>query len=221
LETRCAAGKQEAGEKEAHRLQTPNHRPIAPETLEYAYRNGIFPMGDPETGEIHWYQPDPRAIFDLDRFHAPRRLLKTVRGGEFTFTVNLAFGEVIRHCARSHQAEGMWITEEIIELYTRMHKLGKAHSVEAWSGGRLAGGLYGVAFGGAFMGESMFHIERDASKACLVYLVERLKSRGFVLLDTQFPTEHLAQFGISLISHRHYLRRLRAALALEHVRFTP
>jgi leucyl/phenylalanyl-tRNA---protein transferase len=194
-------------------------QPITPETLEFAYRNGVFPMGEPGTGEIHWYQPEPRTIVDLERFHAPRRLLKTIRSGKFTFTINQAFDRVIRNCARTEHPEGVWITEEIIALYTRMHELGKAHSVEAWAGGRLAGGLYGVALGGAFMGESMFHAERDASKACLVHLVERLKERGFVLLDTQFPTEHLARFGLVMVPHRHYLRLLKAALALEHARF--
>jgi len=197
------------------------HRPfeITPELLEHAYRMGVFPMGDPETGDVAWYQPQTRAIFDLDHFHVPRRLAQTLKSGRFSFTVNRAFGDVIRRCARPHMPDEMWITPEIIRIYEEMHRAGKAHSVEAWSGEALAGGLYGVALGGAFMGESMFHVERDASKAALVYLVARLRERGFTLLDTQFPTPHLSRFGIRMVSHRNYLQLLRQALALEGVRF--
>jgi len=189
--------------------------PIAVELLEAAYREGVFPMGDPATGAVSWYLSEPRAIIDLDDFHVPRRLAKTIRGGKFRFTIDRAFDQVIRRCAQRENGDGVWITPEIIDLYGRMHERGKAHSVEAWSGGRLAGGLYGVALGGAFMGESMFHAERDASKACLVHLVDHLKSRGFVLLDTQFPTPHLTQFGILLIPHKEYLARLGRALRLD------
>jgi len=188
---------------------------ITPMLLEAAYRQGVFPMGDPETGEISWYRPEPRTIFDLDGFHVPRRLAKTMRSGRFRFTVDQAFEQVIRSCTRSEDPEQVWISPEIIDLYCTMHTLGKAHSIEAWRGDALAGGLYGIALGGAFMGESMFHAERDASKACLVHLVERMRTRGFLLLDTQFPTEHLAQFGIVMIPHAEYERRLEEALALE------
>jgi leucyl/phenylalanyl-tRNA--protein transferase len=188
---------------------------ITPLLLEAAYRQGVFPMGDPETGETGWYRPEPRTILDLDRFHVPRRLGKTMRSGRFRFTVDQAFERVIRNCARSDEPDQVWISPEIIELYCTMHRLGRAHSVEAWRGDTLAGGLYGIALGGAFMGESMFHTERDASKACLVYLVEHLRTRGFLLLDTQFPTEHLAQFGILMIPHAEYERRLEEALAIE------
>ncbi len=192
---------------------------ITTEILEHAYRQGVFPMGDPETGEINWYQPEPRTVVNLEEFHVPRRLAKTVRSGKFRFTVDRAFREVMLRCGRWERPSEVWITPDIVDLYCEMHEMGKAHSVEAWQGERLAGGLYGIALGGAFMGESMFHRVRDASKACLVHLVERLRERGFVLLDTQFPTEHLGQFGLEFIPHEEYLKRLRKALALESVRF--
>jgi len=204
------------------RVGAPQTNPVTVELLEAAYRQGVFPMGDPETGDLAWYRPEPRTIIDLEGFHVSRRLGKTIRGGKFRFTVDQAFDEVIRRCARRESFRECWITPEIVDLYSRFHRCGKAHSVEAWvggdaaepcaAGGELAGGLYGVALGGAFMGESMFHAERDASKACLVYLVERLKSRGYVLLDTQFPTPHLARFGILILPHREYLARLDEAL---------
>lgn len=200
---------------------------ITVELLESAYRMGVFPMGDARTNRIQWYLPELRAIFDLDDFHVPRRLAKTLRSGRFQFTVNAAFEEVMRRCSRSRlltehsvlPVDEIWITPDIIRIYVEMHRFGKAHSLEAWEDGRLVGGLYGVALGGAFMGESMFHEARDASKACLVKLVERLRERGFTLLDTQFATEHLAQFGLLMVSHREYQRRLRQALALEQVTF--
>jgi leucyl/phenylalanyl-tRNA--protein transferase len=187
---------------------------ITPELLEAAYRQGLFPMGDPETGELRWYQPDPRAVFELDDFHVPHRLAKTMRGGRLRFTIDAAFDDVIRRCGRWDTPEEVWITPGIVDLYCRMNELDKAHSIEAWVGEELAGGLYGMAFGGAFMGESMFHTVRDASKACLVFLVEHLRQRGYVLLDTQFATEHLEQFGVTLIPHVEYLRRLERALEL-------
>ncbi|MFW6255355.1 MAG: leucyl/phenylalanyl-tRNA--protein transferase [Candidatus Sumerlaeota bacterium] len=192
---------------------------ITPEILEVAYRQGIFPMADPDTGEISWYQPEPRTLIDMERFHVPRRLAKTIRSGKFEFSVNRDFENVIRHCARHETPQEVWISEDIIRLYTEMHRRGKAHSVEVWQDGKLAGGLYGVAFGAAFMGESMFHLVRDASKAALVYLVERLQRRGFMLLDTQFPTEHLSQFGLLLLPHSEYMKWLGEALRQKYVRF--
>jgi leucyl/phenylalanyl-tRNA---protein transferase len=192
---------------------------LTTELLEHAYRNGIFPMGDDETGEIDWYQPDPRTVIDLENFHVSRRLAKTIRSGKFTFTVDQAFSEVIRHCSGAHPEDGVWITDKIMELYCQMHAQGKAHSVEVWRDEKLVGGLYGVSLGAAFMGESMFHIERDASKAALVFLVNRLRERGFVLLDTQFPTTHLSQFGLIMLPHTRYMQLLRAALAKTRVDF--
>lgn len=165
-----------------------------------------------EGGEIGWFAPDPRAIIPIDEgFHIPHGLQKTVRRGSFEMHINRAFGEVIRACA---EREETWITEEILESYCELHRRGFAHSVEAWRGGKLAGGLYGVSAGGAFFGESMFHRETDASKVALVALVERLRERGFTLLDTQWITPHLRQFGAIEISRRAYMRRLSAATRL-------
>jgi leucyl/phenylalanyl-tRNA--protein transferase len=193
--------------------------PLTPENLETAYRLGVFPMSDPETGEIDWFQPEPRTLIDLEDFHVPRRLAKTLRGDRFQYTINREFETVIRHCARCECPEEVWISEEIVEAYCALHQHGKAHSVEVWEDGELAGGLYGVALGAAFMGESMFHLRRDASKAALVYLVGRLRERGFLLLDAQYPNEYLEQFGLIQMFHADYRRLLKKALALQNVRF--
>ena len=185
---------------------------LTPELLVRAYCAGIFPMGDSRRRQIRWYAPDPRAIFPLESFHVPRSLRRTIRRGTFEIRVNTAFGEVIRACAARRET---WISAEIIRAYSELHALGLAHSVEAWHGGALAGGLYGVALGGAFFGESMFTRVRDASKVALAALVERLRDRGFVLLDTQFLTEHLARFGAVEIPRNEYLLLLHHALQLE------
>lgn len=161
------------------------HTKLTPELLVRAYSMGVFPMGDsrdPKSG-VRWYAPDPRCIFDLDNFHVPNRLARTYRSGKFRMAVNTAWKQVVWACA---DRESTWITDEIYDAYTQLHKMGMAHSVEAYVGDELAGGLYGVSIGGAFMGESMFHTVTDASKVALVYLVERMKQRGFVLLDCQF-----------------------------------
>jgi leucyl/phenylalanyl-tRNA--protein transferase len=164
-----------------------------------------------EGGEIGWFSPDPRAIIPLDeRFHVPHGLRRTLKKGRFELRVNTAFTEVMRGCARRPET---WINDEIVASYTELHRMGHAHSVEAWLEGRLAGGLYGVALGGAFFGESMFHEVTDASKVALHGLVERLRQRGFTLLDTQWTTEHLVTFGAYEISRGKYLAWLRAALA--------
>ncbi len=185
--------------------------PLAPDLLEAAYRRGLFPMAE-EDGRIAWYSPDPRGVFDLDRFHVPRRLERVIRSERFEIRIDADFETVIRACAGREET---WLNEEMIAAYVALHRKGLAHSVETRREGRLAGGLYGVAIGGAFMGESMFHVETDASKVCLVRLVERLKERGFVLLDAQFLTPHLARFGARWIPRSEYLRRLERALALE------
>jgi leucyl/phenylalanyl-tRNA--protein transferase len=182
---------------------------LPPEILLTAYASGYFPMAV-ETGDIGWFSPDPRGVVPLDGFHAPRRLRRLVRQGRFEIRVDTAFAEVMAGCA--DREDGSWINDEILESYTELHRVGGAHSVEAWREGRLAGGLYGVALGGAFFGESMFHRETDASKVALVALVDRLVSRGYRLLDVQWMTPHLASFGAVEISRRTYLRRLRAAL---------
>lgn len=180
------------------------------ELLLRAYCQGIFPMGD-DDGSIHWYSPDPRCIFDLDDFHVSKRLQRTCRQGIFEIKIDLAFEEVMWACA---ERETTWINQRIVDVYCQLHKHGFAHSVEAYHEGVLAGGLYGVSIGGAFMGESMFTRVTDASKVSLVHLVERLKSRGYVLLDTQYTNKHLASFNAKNISRNEYLTRLNAALAL-------
>ena len=183
---------------------------IDPELLLQGYRLGVFPMAT-EDDSIEWFSPDPRAILPLEDFHVPHVLRRLLRRRVFKTTIDKAFSEVIAACA---EREDTWINPEIIESYTRLHELGNAHSVEAWKEGRLAGGLYGVAVGGAFFGESMFHSVTDASKIALVALVEHLRARKFVLLDTQWLTPHLQQFGGIEISRNHYLRVLRRAVEL-------
>jgi leucyl/phenylalanyl-tRNA---protein transferase len=187
---------------------------IEPELLISAYASGWFPMAV-EGGEIRWFSPDPRGIIPLDGFLVPRRLARVWRQARFEITVNRAFGEVIHACAeipRDPNDPGTWITREIIDSYAALHARGLAHSVEVWRDRQLAGGLYGVALGGAFFGESMFHRVTDASKIALLALVERLRARGFELLDTQWTTEHLEQFGAVDVPRRDYLRRLERAL---------
>lgn len=181
--------------------------------LVSAYASGWFPMAVGE-GEIRWFSPDPRGIIPLDTFHVPRRLARVLRSATFTIAIDQRFDEVIRACALADRGEdgGTWISREIIDSYCALHHAGYAHSVEAWHGGELAGGLYGVALGGAFFGESMFHRVTDASKVALVALVERLRARGFTLLDTQWTTDHLEQFGAIEIPRRRYLELLQRAL---------
>ena len=183
---------------------------IDPYLLLEGYRLGVFPMAT-EDDSIEWFSPDPRAILPLETFHVPHALRRVLRRKIFETTIDRAFPEVIRACANR---EDTWINREIIESYTRLHEMGHAHSVETWKEGKLAGGLYGVAVGGAFFGESMFHYVTDASKVALVALVERLRARRFVLLDTQWLTPHLQQFGAIEIPRNHYLRLLRRAVDL-------
>ena len=190
---------------------------IPAELLVSAYASGWFPMAV-DSGEIRWFSPDPRGIIPLDTVHVSRRLARVCRQGRFRVEVDRAFSEVIRGCAamdRDPDDPGTWIDDEIVESYCAMHELGLAHSVEAWHEERLVGGLYGVALGGAFFGESMFHTETDASKVALVALIERLRSRGYALLDTQWVTPHLGQFGAIEIPRWQYLERLERALKLE------
>ncbi len=185
---------------------------LSPELIVAAYCQGVFPMADEDTEEIGWYSPDPRAIFPLHRFHVPQSLKRTIRRGIFEVRIDTAFEEVMRGCA---DREETWISEGIIEAYVALHRRGLAHSVEAWYEGALAGGLYGVALGGAFMGESMFTRITDASKVCLVALVERLRERGFVLLDSQLPSENLSRYGQIVVSRANYLGQLARALQLQ------
>jgi leucyl/phenylalanyl-tRNA--protein transferase len=183
---------------------------IDPALLVRAYRKGLFPMAL-EDGEIGWFSPDPRGILPIDTFHVPGRLARVVRQAPYEIAIDRAFEDVMRACAERPR-EGTWISEEIVESYIALHRLGLAHSVEVWSGDALVGGLYGVHLGGAFFGESMFHRATDASKLALVALVDRLARRSFTLLDTQWITPHLVQFGAIEIPRAEYLRRLENAL---------
>ena len=194
---------------------------LTPDLLLYAYSHGIFPMGH-DDGEIHWYDPDPRAIIPLDHnFHVPRSLARRIRQGDFTVRVDSAFRQVITRCAEpTPERDRTWITPPIIDIYCELHRLGYAHSVETWIDGELVGGLYGVAVNGLFAGESMFSRATDSSKIALIYLVERLRAGGFALLDTQFITEHLRRFGTIEITRAEYQRRLATAM-MTHAAFTP
>lgn len=174
-----------------------------------AYREGIFPMAD-ESGELAWFSPDPRGVLPLENFHQPHGLRRALRSGKFEIRFNTVFREVMLGCA---SREETWIDKQILETYCALFEKGLAHSVEAWHEDKLAGGLYGVALGGAFFGESMFHYVTDASKVALVALVDRLKERGFGLLDLQWVTPHLCQFGACEIPRRRYLAQLKRELA--------
>ena len=185
---------------------------IPAKLLLHAYRNAVFPMAM-ESGEIAWFSPDPRAVIPIDDgFHVPHGLRRTLRRDAFEIRIDTRFEEVMRRCA---QRDETWINEEILESYVNLHHLGHAHSVEAWRDGQLAGGLYGVAIGGAFFGESMFHEVPDASKVALHALVMRMRARGFSLLDTQWITPHLRLFGATEISRREYQVRLQACIGDE------
>ena len=187
---------------------------IAADALISAYSSGWFPMAV-APGDIRWYSPDPRGIIPLDTFHVSRRLARSLRAGRFEIRVDTSFRAVIQACAAREDSDGDWIDDEIIESYCALHERGFAHSVESWQDGVLVGGLYGVALQGAFFGESMFHRVTDASKAALAALVDRLGARGYALLDTQWVTGHLAQFGAIEIPRRRYLRMLDHALTIE------
>jgi leucyl/phenylalanyl-tRNA--protein transferase len=186
---------------------------LEPERVLDAYRRGIFPFFD-DASPILWWSPDPRAIFELDGLHVSRRLARTVRSGRFTVTVDQNFAGVIHGCAR-RAGEGVWITDSMIEAYSALHRLGHTHSIEVWHEGELAGGLYGLATGGLFAGESMFTRVRDASKVALAFCVERLRERGFQLFDVQFLNAHTQRLGAIAIPRREYLARLRRALRVE------
>jgi leucyl/phenylalanyl-tRNA--protein transferase len=183
---------------------------LRPEDILRAYRVGIFPMADPVTKEVGWYSPEPRAVLPLEAIHVPRSTRRAMK--KFTITSDRAFEAVIAGCADRRDS---WISREILQGYVALHRTGSAHSVEAWQEGELAGGLYGVHIGGAFMGESMFHRRSEASKVALAALVEHLRRRGFVLLDTQMVAPVTAQFGAVEITRREYLRRLKAAVERE------
>jgi leucyl/phenylalanyl-tRNA---protein transferase len=187
---------------------------LSPELLLCAYASGVFPMAnDRFDPTIHWIEPRHRGILPLEAFHVPRSVRKVIRQARFEVRVDSAFAQVIAACAASRpERPRTWLNDELVEMYCALHELGYAHSVEAWAGGRLAGGLYGVSLGAAFFGESMFTRERDASKVALVELVERLRAGGYRLLDTQFVTDHLRRFGAMEVSRPAYRVLLRDAI---------
>jgi len=187
---------------------------ITAELMLRAYRHGLFPMAETRLGDrLYWLDPERRGVLPLERFHLPRRLARTVLSGPFEVSVDQDFAGTIAACASAAPGrEDTWINPQIERLFGELHQLGHAHSVETRLGGELAGGLYGVAIGGAFFGESMFSFVRDASKVALVHLVARLRLGGFLLLDTQFVTAHLAQFGTEEVARDEYKARLAAAV---------
>ncbi len=186
---------------------------LTPELLLQGYQIGVFPMAkDRDSEVIEWFAPDPRAILPLDAFHVPKTLAKLVRQNKFEVVSDRDFEGVMRACA---EREATWISEDIVRSYVALYKAGFAHSVECWREGRLVGGLYGVAIGGAFFGESMFHRERDASKVALVHLVSCLRACNYTLLDTQFTTPHLEKFGVIEIPRIEYEAKLDRALEQE------
>jgi len=192
---------------------------LTPEMVLDAYPRGLFPMAYVEGNLVTWHRPKVRAIIPLDAPHVPRRLARTLAQGRFDVTFDAAFREVMKGCAFGRP---VWISDEFHRVYGELHDRGVAHSVEVWSGGGsdLVGGLYGLAIGGAFFAESKFHRARDASKVAVVSLVRRLVERGFGLLEVQYLTDHLKQFGTIEVSHRVYMNRLAGALDLP-VRFGP
>jgi leucyl/phenylalanyl-tRNA--protein transferase len=184
---------------------------FSPARLLLAYRSGIFPW---TVNPITWWSPDPRAIFEFERFHVPRSLAKFLRKQPFAITRDRAFRQVMQGCAAPALGrEESWVTPEFITAYTRLHELGHAHSVECWRGDELVGGIYGVSVGGFFAGESMFHRVANASKVALWHLVEHLRARDFALFDIQMVTPATRQLGAVEISRAEYLQRLKAAVA--------
>lgn len=190
---------------------------LTPELLLRTYAAGIFPMAESATDPtVFWVEPEMRGILPLDRFHVSRRLQRTLRRNPFEVRVDTAFDAVVAACAEpAPDRPSTWINDQIRDLYAGLHGLGHAHSVECWLEGELAGGLYGVNLGGAFFGESMFSRARDASKIALCHLVARLRRGGFRLLDTQFQTEHLAQFGVIEVPRDTYQELLQDALEIQ------
>ena len=183
---------------------------LDPALVVQAYAQGIFPMPD-ERGKIHWYAPDPRAILEHDRLYVSRSLRATIRKHIYEIRMDTAFELVMRSCGSRQET---WINQEFIKTYSFLHRAGLAHCVEAWHNDTLVGGLYGIALSGAFMGESMFSYESDASKVCLVALVDHLRAHSYILHDTQFLTPHLASLGVVEIPRTEYERRLALALQL-------
>jgi leucyl/phenylalanyl-tRNA---protein transferase len=189
------------------------------EDLLRAYRHGFFPMAESREGEVSWCQPYRRAVVPLDRYRPSRSVKRVMRDEGFTIRIDTDFEGVIRACSQPRAQESdTWISEEIIEAFLRLHRLGLAHSVESWQGGELAGGLYGLAMGGAFFGESMFFRKPHASKVAFCHLVGHLRNQGFLLLDAQIMNPHLSMLGAVEIEHEEYMRLLDEALGMK-IRF--
>jgi leucyl/phenylalanyl-tRNA--protein transferase len=194
---------------------------ITPEILLRAYSIGLFPMAESaDDPEIFWVEPELRGVLPLDTFHVSKSLAKTIRHKPFDIRFNSDFDAVITACAEETAGRpSTWINRTIKGLYSTLHRMGHAHTVEAWEGDELVGGLYGVSLGSAFFGESMFSRRTDASKICLVHLVKRLREKGFSLLDTQFTTEHLKTFGAIDVQKDDYARMLTSAMQSPHLEF--
>jgi leucyl/phenylalanyl-tRNA---protein transferase len=194
---------------------------ITPDILLRAYSIGLFPMAESaDDPEIFWVEPEMRGVIPLNEFHVSKSLAKTIRKAPFEIRFDSAFEAVMKLCAEpAPDRPSTWINRTILQLYRELHEMGHAHSVEAWEGDTLVGGLYGVSLGAAFFGESMFSRRTDASKICLVHLVERLRAKEFQLLDTQFTTDHLKNFGAVDIPKDEYLILLRAAVDSPHLPF--
>lgn len=190
---------------------------LTPQLLLAAYASGVFPMAESRRDPtLYWIDPDLRGLLPLDRFHIPRRLRRTLRAQPFGVRCDTEFAAVVRACAqRTPSRSETWINADIELLYTALHDMNFAHSIECWNDGELVGGLYGVAMGAAFFGESMFSRETDASKVALCHLVARLRAGGYLLLDTQFVTDHLRRFGAIEVSRRRYRYALSRALKAE------
>lgn len=186
-----------------------NENVLSPEFLINAYAQGYFPMPDPDTNEILWYRPDPRAIFPLNGFHVSHSLRKKLRKQIFSVTYDTCFKKVMLYCG---DREETWINEDFIKAYTELHNLGFAHSIEVWFEEELVGGVYGVSINGAFFGESMFHRKTDASKVALYHLIEHLKQLNYTLLEVQFMTDHLRSLGAIEVNEKTYMTQLSSAL---------
>jgi len=204
----------------AHSMPRPDATDLSPESLLQAYANGAFPMADAQTGEVRLYTCDPRCVIPLESFALPKSAVRALRGGDLVVKCDTAFEQVMRACAADRDGEdSTWISESMVQAYVRLHALGHAHSVEAWRGDVLVGGLYGVSLGGAFFGESMFVRPAlggsNASKACLAWLVGRMRERGFTLLDSQYANDHVLSLGAIEITADEYLERLDAAVMLD------
>ena len=186
--------------------------PLTAEALVYAYASGVFPMAE-ETGEILWYSPDPRAIIPIDSYKPAKSLKPITNQKRFEIRVNTSFEQVMRNCALPRATEDeTWISEELVQAYTSLHKMGLAHSVEAWQDGILVGGLYGVSLGGAFFGESMFSLVSNSSKIAFHYLVQILREQNYSLLDSQFMNDNVLRYGAIEIPREEYKKRLTNAL---------